>query len=339
MKTVDVIIPTYKPSAKLKKLLAMLKMQTRPVHKIILINTEEKYYQNYFYGTRFLEKFPNLVVRHISKYEFDHAATRRMGVSMSEADYFICMTDDAVPMDEKLVEHLLLPLESGEAELAYARQCCAKKCSEIERFTRKFNYPDKSSIKSKEDLKKLGIKTYFCSNVCAAYDRKIYEELGGFVSQTIFNEDMLYAAKVIQAGYKIAYVAEAKVIHQHQYTNLQQLKRNFDLGVSQAKHPEVFAGIPSVSEGKKLVLQTAKHLKEKGLQKKIPGLYVTSAYKFLGYQLGKHYRMLPKKLVLKFTMNPGYWQHEDKELSSINPLEGYGRAKLEDTWNQEILKK
>lgn len=332
-KTVDVIIPTYKPTNKLKRLLFMLKKQSYPVNQIILINTEEKYFQNLFYGTGFLEQFSNLLVRHISEYEFDHGGTRRLGVSLSHADYFIFMTDDAIPMNYDLVQELIQPLEEGRAVLSYGRQCTAKRCSEIERFTRRFNYPNQSFVKTKEDLPRLGIKTYFCSDVCAAYRRDIYEELGGFVKQTIFNEDMLYAAKVIQAGYPIAYVASARVRHQHYYTNLQQLKRNFDLGVSQAKHPEVFAEVPPIAEGKKLVQSTAKHLKQKGLGKRIPELYITSAYKFLGFQLGKHYKQLPRRVIRSLTMNPGYWWHEDREANYINPLEGYGRSEVEDSWN------
>ena len=42
--------------------------------------------------------------------------------------------------------------------------------------------------------------------------------MGGFVASYHFNEDMIMASKVIQAGYKIAYVAEAMVIHAHKYT-------------------------------------------------------------------------------------------------------------------------
>lgn len=63
-------------------------------------------------------------------------------------------------------------------------------------------------MKSSADLERLGIKTYFCSNVCAAYCREIYCELGGFESGTIFNEDMIYAAKLIKSGYSIAYCAK-----------------------------------------------------------------------------------------------------------------------------------
>ena len=44
MKTVDVIIPTYKPTKKLMKIISYLEKQSYPVRNIILINTEEKYF-------------------------------------------------------------------------------------------------------------------------------------------------------------------------------------------------------------------------------------------------------------------------------------------------------
>ena len=77
----------------------------------------------------------------------------------------------------------------------------------------------------------------------------IFLSAGGFEDPTIFNEDMIFAGKRILAGDKVAYVAEAKVIHSHNYTGSQQFHRNFDLAVSQAQHPEVFEGVPSEGEG------------------------------------------------------------------------------------------
>ena len=71
-----------------------------------------------------------------------------------------------------------------------------------------FNYPDKACIKGEEQLGTLGIKTYFCSNVCAAYRKNVFESLDGFEGHTIFNEDMIYAAKAVKAGWKIAYVPD-----------------------------------------------------------------------------------------------------------------------------------
>ena len=306
---IDVIIPLYKPGKELFSLLELLNRQTVPVHQIILMNTEEKYFEQLIYGSRELDRHKNVRVYHLSKREFDHGRTRRRGVQKSHAGIFVMMTQDAMPTDQYLLERLTAHLaRDEEVAVAYARQLPGKDCGVLERFTRQFNYPAKSRIKSGEDLKELGIKTYMCSNVCAAYRRDVYEELGGFVRHTIFNEDMIYAAGAIKAGYCIAYEAEACVYHSHNYTNSQQFHRNFDLGVSQAEHPEVFAGISSESEGKKLVREATAYLKEQHLQKEIPHFYMQCASKYAGYLLGKHYRRLPRRLVLKFTDNREYWQ-------------------------------
>ena len=42
--TVDVIIPSYRPGERFYRLLSMLKAQETPVNRIIVINTEEKYW-------------------------------------------------------------------------------------------------------------------------------------------------------------------------------------------------------------------------------------------------------------------------------------------------------
>ena len=154
----------------------------------------------------------------------------------------------------------------------------------------------------------MGVKAFFCSNVCAAYRRDIYDELGGFVRRAIFNEDMIYAAGALQAGYGIAYEAQARVIHSHNYSNLQQLRRNFDLGVSQARHPEVFGLAASESEGMRFVKGTWSYLVEKGQPHRFPGFCVQCAFKYAGYLLGKHYESLPRFLVLHLTTNREYWQ-------------------------------
>ncbi len=305
--TIDVIIPLYKPGKELFELLDRLQKQSVPVHNIILMNTEEKYFEQLIYGSRFPDKYKNVKIYHLSKREFDHGKTRHMGVQRSQADVFVMMTQDAMPSDSHLLENLTKHL-SGNVAVAYAMQLPKKDCAVVERYTRSFNYPEKSCIKSAEDIPRLGIKTYFCSNVCAAYRRDIYEELGGFIRHTIFNEDMIYAANAVKAGYRIAYEADARVIHSHNFTHRQQFHRNFDLGVSQADHPEIFEGVPSESEGMKLVKQTTGYLKEKRMWMKLPHFYLQCACKYAGYKLGKNYKKLPKSWVLAFTSNKQYWK-------------------------------
>ena len=251
---IDVIIPTYRPGRQFRELIRRLKVQTMPPDDILIWNTGEQYWKSS------LEKLHLSEVHHIPKEEFDHGTTRAEAAKSSTADILVFMTQDSLPAHVSLIEELVTPIIEGKCEASYARQLPKKTASLIEQYTRRFNYPKESRIKSWEDVGELGIKTFFCSNACAAYKKSIYDELGGFGEHMIFNEDMVYAGKLVRHGYRIAYVSEAKVYHSHNYNLPTLFSRNFDLGVSQRMHPEIFAGIPSESEGIRLVLDTAKYL-------------------------------------------------------------------------------
>lgn len=308
-KTVAVLIPTYRPDKKFSRLLQMLQHQTHPVKQIIIMNTEKS-----LWNERGYDGIPGMEVHHVTKAEFDHGGTRKKGMRYVRADVCVCMTQDAVPADNELIERLVEAIYQKSEDpiaCAYARQLPDKGCHVIEQYTRAFNYPAESRVKTIADLPKLGIKTYFCSNVCAAYQMEIYNRLDGFVDSAIFNEDMLYAAQVIDAGYGIAYAADAKVIHSHNYSCSQQLHRNFDLAVSQAEHPEVFEDVPSEGEGIRMVKQTMQYLIDEKKAYLIPRLVMQSGSKYLGYQLGKHYKWLPMTLVRKLTMNQAYWDRKE----------------------------
>ena len=308
MKTVDVIIPVYKPDERLKKIISRLRRQSYPVNRIILINTGRAYFEQAFSRDMSFFEAGDIVLRHISEEQFDHGRTRRMAVSISKADYFVCMTDDALPLDRHLIKELTSPLMEGKASAAYARQLAGKEADIVEKFSRRFNYPAVSRIKNSEDFDELGIKTFFCSNACAAYERKTYDALGGFEKHMIFNEDMVYAGRLIDSGASIAYVAEARVLHTHHYTAMQQLKRNFDLGVSQAQFPELFNRVSSQSEGIRMIRGMLGILLKKNEYDKMPSVIINSAFKLAGYKLGKAYKKLPQWLIMKLTMNRNYWK-------------------------------
>ena len=126
---------------------------------------------------------------------------------------------------------------------------------------------------------------------------------------------MIYAAGVIQAGYAIVYEADAKVIHSHNLSPMEQFHRNFDLAVSQAEHPEIFAGLPSEGEGIRLVKKTAGWLCKTGKPWLVPSLVLHSGMKYLGYRMGKRYQKLPEGMVKKCTMNQAYWEKKGEDAS------------------------
>ena len=302
---IDVIIPTYKPGKEFEKLIGRLQKQEYPIHKIIIINTRTDIFPEELNRSNY-----KIEITHIEPDQFDHGGTRNMGAGMSDADIVVYMTQDAIPVDEKLIGTFAKIFEENpDIGIAYGRQLPREECNIIERYTRRFNYPEKSLIKTKEDLPRLGIKTFFCSDVCAAYRRNYLLSAGGFEDPTIFNEDMIFAGKRIYAGDKVAYVAEAKVIHSHNYTGRQQFHRNFDLAVSQAQHPEVFEGVPSEGEGIRMVKATAKYLVRNGYPWKVFMLVYQSGCKYIGYFLGKRYEKLPMWLILKCTSSRKYWKN------------------------------
>ncbi len=306
---VDVVIPVYRPDGKLVHLLRRLEGQTVKPNKILLIHTQDvgQGRDDKEEWEKYAERLDNVTVVPIRKEEYDHGGTRNLGASLTDSPYVLFMTQDAVPCGDGLVEALMGPMSDVGVAAVYARQLPHQGAGIIERYTRRFNYPKQSRRKTRDDIGEMGIKTFFCSNVCAAYRRETLEEVGGFVRRTIFNEDMILAHALIMAGYVVHYAADAKVAHSHQYGYREQFRRNFDMAVSHREYPAVFASVPPESEGVRLVKDTARYLVRKGKAHLIPDLVLMSAFKYLGYRVGLHYDKLPHKLVKGLSMNPSYW--------------------------------
>ena len=134
---IDVIIPVYRPGKELFALLDAIEAQTLPVNRIILMNTEKSYFDELVRGTDFEAQYPNARVYHLARREFDHGGTRHRAVQCSDGDVFVCMTQDAMPVDRHLLERLTARL-SGDVGAAYARQLPGNESSEFERSSRSF---------------------------------------------------------------------------------------------------------------------------------------------------------------------------------------------------------
>ena len=324
MERPDVIIPVYKADKKLERLLAMLLQQTVRPAKIILMNTEAEGHTVADLRER-VEKvaakndnrvLPSVEIKiiRVNKKDYDHGGTRNLAVcKYSDADFFLCMTQDVVPADALLIEKLLQCFREDTVGAAYARQMASENASFTERFLRLHNYPAESYRKTKTDKERLGIKTYMISNACAMYRRSRYDELGGFVTDTIFNEDMIFGASLIEAGDTICYCAKARVYHTHNYGLTAQFKRSFDMAVSQRDYRSVFGQVSSEKEGIRYVKEAVEYCVSQRQYGDLFLFFMDSAARYAGFFLGKHYKSLPEKMVLGCTLQPAYW--EKKKLS------------------------
>lgn len=224
-------------------------------------------------------------IKEIPRSLFNHGATREMARKCVPADIVIFMTQDAIPVDNLLIERLIEPIINGRASISYARQISHKGADVFEAFPRLFNYPAESNIRGIEDVDKYGVYTFFCSDSCAAYLNSALDEIGGF-RPTLTSEDYFAVARLIQRGHKVAYVAEAVVEHSHSYSLWDEFRRYFDTGYVRAENPWVQNLVGHAEgRGKEYFFKFVKQL----LITKpwlIPYAIINTFVKLLGYRVG-----------------------------------------------------
>ena len=280
------VIPVYRPGKEFRKLIERLQRQTYRIDHIIIMNTISEGYPFPDLRKPGVKDPAEIIVKDLSKNEFNHGLTRNAGFSLSEAEFVICMTQDAIPENDDLVKELVKPFEDEDVVVTYARQLPRKDCRQVEQYVRSFNYPDYDIVKTKETFDTLGIKNIFCSDVCAAYRREFHKQAGGFC-ETDFNEDMIFAYHAIIQGKKVYYASGARVLHSHNYSYLEQFKRNREIGRSQRKHSDVFGNLKSEDEGIRMLKNGIRHFHDERKDYLIPDFILSSGFKFLGFQIGK----------------------------------------------------
>lgn len=140
------------------------------------------------------------------------------------------LTQDALPADERYIEHLLKPFADERVAAASGRQLPQPDARPYVRAVQHYRYPAQSRVWGAEDRQALGIRAYHLSDVCSAYRRSAYEAVGGFPHPLPTNEDMLIAAAFLDSGYRLAYCADAAVVHSHDLTLRQEYRRNVLIG-------------------------------------------------------------------------------------------------------------
>ncbi|MEO8163846.1 MAG: glycosyltransferase family 2 protein, partial [Betaproteobacteria bacterium] len=224
------------------------------------------------------------------------------------ADVIVFMTQDAVLADEISLEQLAGSFKDENVACAYGRQLPRLGAGAIETHARLFNYPALSRTRKFEDRATLGIKAAFISNSFAAYRRSDLLAIGGFPAGLIMGEDTYVAAKMLLAGKKIGYCADALVFHSHAYSWADEFRRYFDTGVLHAREPWIRRqfGEPS-REGLKFMTSEVRYLLRRN-PLLLLSAFMRTLLKLFGFQLGLHESILPVGLKRHFSMLSSFWQ-------------------------------
>lgn len=280
---ISVIIPTLNAGNGIAHLLEALYSQSRVPDEVIVVDSSSD-----DDTAQRVREFPQVILMTVKRKDFNHGGTRDMAFRRAKGDLVLFLTQDAMPAGVNYISDIIAPFNDPAIGMASGRQLPKADARPAERLIRAFNYPAVSFTRSKADLSRLGIKTYFASDVCSAYRASAYLAVGGFESPVETNEDMFIAAKMVQSGYKIAYVAEAAVFHSHNFSLKQQYKRNFLIGKAMEEHKALLSGAEGSvgGEGARMVGFVIRGLLSEGRILSIPGFCLDCAARLLGNRLG-----------------------------------------------------
>lgn len=145
---------------------------------------------------------------HIKPGQFTFGRSLNLGIRHADADIVVIASAHVYPVYPDWLEKLIVPFKDEKVALVYGKQsgCETSKFSELQVFRHWF--PDTSDYDQ---------GTPFCNNANAAIRKDLWES-HPYDENLTGLEDLAWAKGVKEQGYKIAYSAEAEIVHVHQET-------------------------------------------------------------------------------------------------------------------------
>lgn len=246
----------------------------------------------------------------IAKEDFSHSISRERAAYEAKGNIVVFITQDIIIEDDMWLHKLTKDIVNEKCEAAFSRQICTNKS--IERYTRMFNYPEKSRIVSLDNISELGIRTFFYSDAASAIRKDIFIELNGYDNKDLVtNEDMYIAYKLITRGYRIKYCSDSQVIHSHKYSYKSLFKRYFDQGVFLKQHKYIQEAGDTKSAIDLLKFIINKSIEEKNISVLLQ-ILPNFTVRYIANKLGNNYENLSIDKIHKFSGNTSYWRRNKK---------------------------
>ena len=198
----SIIIRAYNEEKHIGRLLEGIQQQTIKDVEIILVDSGSTD------GTvSVAESFDSRIVR-IPSDEFTFGRSLNFGIRAATREFVVIASAHVYPVYPDWLESLLRPFEDDNVALTYGKQRGPEfaKFSEQQIFHQW--YPDASRPDQ---------ATSFCNNANAAIRKSLWEK--NRYDETLTGlEDLAWGKWAKERGYKIAYTAEAEIVHIHEET-------------------------------------------------------------------------------------------------------------------------
>lgn len=218
---VSVIIPTYNAGDFFDLVLRKITIQKYiPNLELIIIDSGSAD------KTVSLAKKYGAKILTIDKKNFSHAKVRNKAAKVAKGRFLFFTVQDAVLLSEDSLYGIVHFLQQNKIGAVSGKQIPR---SDADAFASwqlashaKVINPDKKDVVIKinpDEFKSLSAidKRAICTidDVCAVYDRKAFDKVGGFDNKLGYGEDLDISKRLINAGYDLGYLFSTGVIHSH----------------------------------------------------------------------------------------------------------------------------
>ena len=150
--SVSVILPTLNAAGEIAALLAALMDQTQPPEEILVVDSGSTD------DTAELARAHGARVMSVPRDQFDHGGTRDAALRQTAGEFVLFLTQDALPADERYIEHLLKAFADERVAAASGRQLPRSDARPYVRAVQQYRYPAQSRVWGAEDRQALGIR-------------------------------------------------------------------------------------------------------------------------------------------------------------------------------------
>lgn len=299
----SIIVPTRDMESSIRSLLdAIFAQQYEPGFDVLVMDSSDDK------TPEIAGEFPVKIVR-VEPEDYNYGRTRNEGAALTTGDLLVFISADIEITDPKWLSKLAKSFSDPTVAGVYGRQIPFEDAAPMDEFFINYAYPSEGAVMSFDGGKVKTPNMMIFSNVNSAVRRSVWEQIK--IPEMLKSEDCEWAKRVLLAGYKIVYDAEAAVRHSNSYTLKSMFREYFDAGtampVVSREHLVDHSFKRFVSDGIVYVLNEYWFILRTGRWRWLPYAVLYDMSRLLGAFLGSRQKYLPLWLKRALCKKKNHW--------------------------------